>query len=201
MRSVRMLVFAAAMTMPALAHAQQPDPQTFRRWDASGGFTIRFGDGDNTVVPGAAWTAEAGRYWTPHLKTSVAVMTTRQSTFEEGPYQAGTYTYNDNVTGPAGYAASLSYEFFDNQFVQPYLLGGLRLASTYTNTTTYLAHAPYSSTIASTPARIEARPVLGGGFKSYFGNGQAFMRTEISVAVNPSGSPHVIVLIGAGVDF
>ena len=45
------------------------------------------------------------------------------------------------------------------------------------------------------------RPVIGGGFKSYFANGRAFMRTELLLAIGPNGTPHTILQIGSGVDF
>lgn len=60
---------------------------------------------------------------------------------------------------------------------------------------------PYSSSTQSGLDRLLIRPVLGGGFKSYFGNGRAFMRSELLMAVDPHGSNHVVLQIGAGVDF
>ena len=53
----------------------------------------------------------------------------------------------------------------------------------------------------TTPSRVEMRPVVGGGFKSYFGNGRVFMRTELLMSINPHQSPNAILTIGAGVDF
>src|SRR5215510_16482740 len=83
-----MVPVAAVLVLPLNAGAQQAGvsgQEPFRKWDLGGGANIRFGDHDDTVVPIGAWAADVGRYWTPHLKTSLAVMTTRQDTYGTGP--------------------------------------------------------------------------------------------------------------------
>jgi hypothetical protein len=199
MREIRVALVLFAFALPVRAAAQAADPsgnQPFRKWDVSGGLSLRFGEREDAVVPPAAWMAEASRYWTPHVKTSFAVMTTRQSVYD---YSRSTYT--ESVTTPAGYGASIAYQFFENQFVHPYVSVGARVASAYATSTTYSLRAPYQGVTTSTGTHVEIRPVLGGGFKSYFGNGRAFMRSELITAIDPHGSPHAILTIGAGVDF
>src|SRR5262245_58088034 len=81
---LRWMLPAAVLALPLNASAQQAGASTeepFRKWDIGGGVNIRFGDNRDAVVPLGAWTADVGRYWTPHLKTSVAAMTTRQETY------------------------------------------------------------------------------------------------------------------------
>jgi hypothetical protein len=79
---------------------------------------------------------------------------------------------------------------------------GVRLATTSTSTDVYSTRAPYGRLLTTTtPNRVEARPLVGGGFKSYFGNGRAFMRSELAMSIAPHGSLNAILLIGAGVDF
>ena len=197
-----------ALTLPAEAIAQTGfagDSQPYRKWDIGGGLNIRFGDNQDAVVPLGAWTADVGRYWTPHLRTSVAVMTTRQEVYG-GPGvfspSALTASYTEIITQPAGFGASVAYQFFDNEFVHPYVSAGARMATTSTSTDVYSTRSPYGRLLTTTtPARLEARPVVGGGFKSYFGNGRAFMRSELAMSIAPHGATNAVLLIGAGVDF
>src|SRR5215467_862639 len=192
--------------LPVAAMAQQPDAvkQPYRPWDISGGVTIRFGQHDDAVVPAGAWTAEVGRYWTAHLKTSVTVATSGQNNYSGIVYDpsASTTSSSESVTGPAALAVSGAYQFFENDFVHPYLSAGARFASASTSTRVYSTRAPYQFLgTFNTPERLQVRPTIGGGFKSYFGNGLAFMRTELLMSIAPHGSPNTILLIGAGVDF
>jgi hypothetical protein len=199
---------AAVLALPLNASAQHADVSTgepFRKWDIGGGLNIRFGDNRDAVVPIGAWTADFGRYWTPHLKTSIAVMTTRQEGYG-GPSvydpRAFTTSYSEVVTRPAGFGASVAYQFLDNEFVHPYVTAGARFATTSTSTNVYSTRQPYGLLFNSiTPDRLEARPVVGGGFKSYFGNGRAFMRSELVMSIAPHGSANAVLMIGAGVDF
>jgi len=204
------VLLVAALLAPAEAIAQPPGPgggQAFRKWDIGGTLAIRFGENDDAVIPAGAWTADLGRYWTPNFKTSVAVMTAGQTTYAnstEGMYDPRSFTtsYTRNVTQPAAFAASATYQFFDNEFVQPYVTAGARFASTSTLTQVYSTRSPYGLLNATNaPAALAVRPVVGGGFKSYFDNGRAFMRSELLLSSGPHGTPHAILQIGAGVDF
>jgi hypothetical protein len=206
MRSIRAVLVLMALGLPMHAMAQPAGPavgQPFRKWDVGGGVGIRFGETEDTVVPAGAWIAEAGRYWTPHIKTSIAVMTAGQTTYNSSSYdpRALRSGYTETATRPAGYAASLAYQFFDNEFVHPFVSAGARFASSVTTTKVYSTRSPYQTLSTDSTDRLELRPTIGGGFKSYFGDGRAFMRTELLMAVGPHGSPHAILQIGAGVDF
>jgi hypothetical protein len=209
MSKTRWVLLALALALPADAIAQTTAPTAipFRRWDLGGTLAIRFGEMDDAVIPFGAWTAELGRYWTPNFKISAAVMTAGQTTYSSSPagiYDPRSFTtsYTKNITRPAAFAASATYQFFDNEFVHPYVSAGARFASTSTLTQVYSTRSPYGPLGWSTaPERLEIRPVAGGGFKSYFGNGRAFMRSELMLSVGPHGTPHAILQIGAGVDF
>jgi hypothetical protein len=201
MRTIRGVLVLLTLAIPMSAVAQPIDhaAEPFRKWDLGGGLGIRFGETTDTVVPWGSWNAEFGRYWTSHIKTTVGVTTAGQSNYV-GPYVP--YGFQKTDTRPAAYSATIAYQFFDNVFVHPYLVGGARFASYTTATTTYLPKAPYTETTVTGPAAFDTRPTIGGGFKSYFGNGRAFMRTELLMAVNPhGGAPHVVLTFGAGVDF
>jgi hypothetical protein len=202
----RISLFLLVIALPAVAAAQaiQPAaPEPFRKWDVGGGVTIRFGEYRDRVIPAGSWVAEAGRYWTPHLKASVLVMTAGQQTYGGFSYNGVSATSIEYVTAPAAYGVGITYQFFDNEFVHPYLTAGARFASVNAATTisTYSARLGYQVTTLSGPDRVEADPVVGGGFKSYFGNGRAFMRTELLFSSSPDGTRHAVLLIGSGVDF
>jgi hypothetical protein len=207
MSNARLVLLALAWALPAEAIAQTPTAANpFRKWDIGGTLAIRFGEKDDAVIPAGAWTAELGRYWTPHVKASFAVMTAGQKTYGSGGYaydpRALTSSYSRSVTQPAAFAASATYQFFDNEFVHPYVSAGARVASTSTTTEVYSSRSPYGLLSSSTtPDHLEARPIIGGGFKSYFVNGRAFMRSELLMSVDQHGSGHAILQIGAGVDF
>jgi hypothetical protein len=204
-----LLVAALSVSAGTMAMAQPPVPggsQPFRKWDIGGTLAIRVGDTEDAVIPPGAWTADLGRYWTPNFKTSIGVMTARQTTYGGSGYTYDprllTSSLTENVTRPAGFAASATYQFLDNEFVHPYVSAGARFASTSTLTQVYSTRSPYGPLGSSTtPDRLEVRPVVGGGFKSYFGNGRAFMRSELMFSVGPHRTPHAILQIGAGVDF
>jgi len=205
--SICWALMVMTLAIPAGAMAQTAGPsasQPIRRWDIGGGAALRFGEHVDGVVPHGAWAADVGRYWTPHLKTSIAVMTTGQETWAGGfsDPQSSTGGQRYTVTRPAGFAASMAYQFFDNEFVHPYVTAGARVATTSLSTRAYSTRPPYGLVlISNTPDRLEARPVVGGGFKSYFGNGRAFMRSELVMSIAPHGSANAILMIGAGVDF
>ena len=206
MTHVRGLIAAVVLALPLPATAQQIDRvpiERFRKWDIGGGLGIRFGERDDAVVPAGSWMAEGSRYWTTHFKTSIAVTTAGQESSPGYGYdpRAAFTTYTETKTSPAAYGITAGYQFFDNEFVHPYVSAGARFASAYSTTTLQSIRYPYGRVITSTAEKLEVRPVVGGGFKSYFGNGRAFMRSELLVAFGPSGTPHAVLQIGSGVDF
>jgi hypothetical protein len=206
MTRVRAFVAAVVLALPAVAAAQPADrisADRFRKWDLGGGLGIRFGERDDAVVPAGSWMAEGTRYWTAHFKTSIAVTTAGQESSYGYSYdpRAAFSTYWQTKTSPAAYGITAGYQFFDNEFAHPYVSAGARFASAYDVTTVQSSRFPYGSVITSSPEKLEVRPVIGGGFKSYFANGRAFMRTELLLAIGPNGSAHAILQFGSGVDF
>ena len=197
MKAVRILTMAGVLALPVAAAAQQFDNSThepYRRWDVGAGVGLRIGETDDTVVPPGMWLAEVGRYWTPHVRTVFTATTAGQQSY-------GGYGDAEIVTKPATLGAALAYQFLENEFVHPYISAGARFASTFTTTQTYSATPPYGEVaIVNSPSRLEVRPILSGGFKSYFGNGRAFMRTELVLVVGPGGA-HAVLQIGSGIDF
>jgi len=203
MRNFWLLV--VTLLLPATGSAQSagaPSPQPYRMWDAGGGVGFRFGETQDAVVSAGAWHAEVNRYWTAHLKTSIDVTTAGQTIYTGSTYDGRGYRQTSSLTGPAAFSGTLGYQFFDNVFVHPYVVGGVRMASASNTTQTWSSVPPYGVVSVQTqPSRLLARPLLGGGFKSYFGNGRAFMRSELLMAIDPHGPTHAVLQLGSGIDF
>jgi hypothetical protein len=198
-----MVVTAAAVLMAAEAFAQVATSALetrFRKWDAIGGFGLRFGTEADVVVPAGEWNAELGRYWTPHLKTSITLTTSGGGVYC-GAYTSQTWTQTEKTAGRAGFAGAVAYQFLANVFAHPYVVAGLRMGPISETTRTYSASSFQPLSTVTSPARLEARSILGGGFKSYFDNGRAFMRSELALAIGPQGTSHPVVRLGAGIDF
>ena len=203
MKQLSLALFVlAGVAAPAVAVAQDADtdPQPYRKWDASGMWAVRFGcsyDCD-PVIPNGSWSAETGYYWTAHVKTSIGVATTPAET--SVGYSSG-YTYRCDAARPVALSASVAYQFFENAFVHPFVSAGARIAWVSRTTETYSPVPPYTSTRVTGPTRVQARPVIAGGFKSYFDNGRVFMQSELGLTLGSTRETHPVLRIGAGVDF
>ena len=216
-------VLAGALAAPAAAQDgaasanRSLKPATFPRWDV--GFGIGFLNLTNTEVKSswedwhqkAEFRADAGYYWTTHLKTEVAVSTSNQ--WED--YE----TLNINVPGfpPAyGYdivtrqfisvSPAITWQFRENQFMHPYVSGGVRIGLLQEHLERQgqtLRSGGLSYTVAPLDERrteVIARPFVAGGFKSYISR-SVFARTEARLAFAQDGIRQVSVIAGIGVDF
>ena len=199
----RITLLLGVLSLAASAHAQQAPPsEPFRKWELGGALGFRLADNDDPVIPQGFWMAEAGRYWTAHIKTSVAVTTAGQTTFSGVSSFTPLEKFTTTTTGPATVSAIVAYQFFDNVFVHPYIFGGARLATVSETIDTISTRSPYLRIGTETRSpHLEGRPIIGGGFKSYFANGRAFMRTDLLLSIDPRGESRPILQLGAGVDF
>src|SRR5690242_1226472 len=159
MTRIRMLLTAALVALPAFASAQQVNQlvEPFRKWDLGGGLGIRFGERDDAVVPAGNWMAEGTRYWTPHVKTSLQVTTAGQTSSYGYQYDPRAFQSLSSQTNtrPAAYGVTTGYQFFDNEFVHPYVSAGVRFASVHTVTTVQSLRPPYLAFTAATPDRLQ----------------------------------------------
>jgi len=203
-RGIRLAGWAVAVLLTRQLSAQTVNsvaPSPYRAWDAIGGVGLRFGNQEDAVVPGGDWDVEVGRYWTAHLKTSIGLSTAGQEIYSTSTAPQAWITTTAK-TGAAGLSVSVTYQFLENAFAHPYVVGGLRFASVSDSIQTRSNMSPYQIlSLMTTAAQVQARPIMGGGFKSYFDNGRAFMRSELLLAVSPDGSGHAVLHVGAGVDF
>jgi len=193
----RTWLLLGALAVPAHVFAQPAliSREPYRKWDAGGVFEINWGES-------AGWSADLGRYWSPHLKTSLAI-----STPDEG-YHGGEVCSFGRSTMTCTYhtprppvAATVAYQFYENVFVHPYVAASLAMSPFESIETTYAQPLYRPVSTRSLGTAIDTRAILAGGFKSYFDNGRAFMRSELGVSVGRGGPAYAVVRIGAGVDF
>jgi hypothetical protein len=203
-KAPRVWFLLAALALPERTFAQGFDSvfnQPPRKWDAGGGLGIPFGLSDDPIVPLGEWSAEVNRYWTAHLKTSFALSTTGNTFYQ---YSGGQQSFRETrrTANPPGVSGTVGYQFYENVFVHPYVLAGLRFTSVSETTRTASAVYPYQLLSMQSRQRVlEVRPIIGAGCKSYFGNGRAFVRSELLMAFGLDGPPRAVVRVGAGVDF
>jgi len=201
MRTVLMVFTLLSAAVQTTAQPIGPASEPFRKWNVDGGVGVRFSQTDDAVIPHGNWDVEFGRYWTAHVKTSVGLMTAGQTTYSS-PNMPQVYQTTQTDTSKAAFSGTVVYQFYENAFIHPYVVAGARFAGVSQTTTIRSVIAPYPlMSVETVPRTLKARPMGGGGFKSYFDNGRAFMRSELLMAVAPRGSAYAILQIGAGVDF
>ena len=215
--------------IPTRALAQQPAPSG-PFWDVA--ITAGSFSGQATDDPGprygddwhhaAEWRLSAGRYWTPHLKTEVEF----GATGEGDRYRQRLITVPGSATQYSSSAqefvrvrqgsARVTWQFLDNQWVQPYLSAGVSFDEERTRTHIY---SPIFSPDPRTPTRVvgtaehdeaprtshRAGVVLGGGAKWYV-SPSVFIKTGAQVA-SPTWLPatkagrSISFVAGMGIDF
>jgi len=156
---------------------------------------------------------DLGRYWTNHLKTEVGVSLPTHSenyydyySFPVPGLTRGGFAANHVSERLTIVAPTLTYQFFENAFVHPYVSTGFRLmlwqsrlvreAQTHTESGISYAVPPLDRTTST----VKAYPHLAGGFKTYF-NEKTFIRTEALIAIGSNGATHTALRMGVGFDF
>jgi len=194
----------AAVLIPAAASAQEPADSAapYRKWNASLGLQMSFWPTDDAVVRIPAWNVDVARFWTPHVETSATLTANAESTYEfvsTTALPSATIDVN-NVAKPAGLRLAGTYQFYENVFAHPYVSAGAQFGWFETERVTYSRTGGVVA-VETIRRSVLTRPFVAGGFKSYFDNGRAFMRSELAVFVAPKGSPTAVVRIGFGFEF
>lgn len=218
MRPCRLQVWflLALLALPARAFAQSSAEHPFRKWDTAGGFGVRFGETD-----AVDWVAQFGRSWTSHMKTSVLLSRADDPSLEFVFFPHG-YQWTQTLVRPIVLSGMFTYQFRENVFIHPYLSAGVRMSWLQDTTETYQDPIPPSATVPcgpngtssctivypsvriaseTSPTRLDARPVFGGGAKVYFASGRVFMQPELLVFVDPHGTARGMVRVLVGADF
>jgi hypothetical protein len=137
MRRIPTLLFVLVLLPPSGAFAQQADTP---KWDFSvtTGLFVGQPESDEPSYYGDSWYHSArvglslGRYWTPHLKTELELMTSGEGM----RYSQRTVALPDGTTWPYGVqeyfrvsqaSARGVWQLLDNTWVHPYLVAGMSL--------------------------------------------------------------------------
>jgi len=208
-------LFACAHTASAQGVTlSESDP---KRWDAT--VTIGWLGGDKEDLTGRwnswydsfATSVDVGRYWTTHFKTEAgAVLTTDGTVYaQEQVIVPGRPTpiffSREYRFGVRALNLSAVYQLFENEWVHPFVAGGVHLGWERQRVET-----PFVPPFAGGPLPppppdrsgtvFEAQPFLSGGVKFYV-NERGFIRTDLSAAFDRRGATRMWWRVGAGVDF
>lgn len=195
------LLFCVAM-LAAAGSAEAQDT----RWDAAGhiGLLNRnkadIGSYDNWYSV-AAIDGTVGRYWTPHFKTEFDIGTAGEGRIY-GPYRE--QRLRETTVG-----ATAFYQFFENQWVHPFIGGGVELAHERVRAAAFrpptlrlppTAVPGVPSLAAVDEVNYSVRPVVSGGFKFYV-SPHAFVRTDVRTSLSADRPLALQWRGGIGFDF
>jgi hypothetical protein len=216
MRKLLMSMLAAgACLAPAAAGAQEPK---LPRWDAGASFGFLWGDGwtadSDPYVADAnvAYHFDLGRYWTTHFKTETAVMLTpARSGYDYRPYPGpgyggGVFSLTDTETTLTAISGAATYQFFENDFMHPFVSAGLQVGTVSQHRVRQPATVTSNRVTYQIPPIDEhsyavlARPFVAVGAKSYF-NERTYVRSELLIGAYDRGFSHATLRLGFGVDF
>jgi hypothetical protein len=205
MNTVRILVCVTALAISADAYAQQSThlnlPAT-PRWDVAGQLSMLNRNKSDLSrwdhwYSVAAINGTAGYYWTPHFKSEIEIGTSGEGTIdsqEETLVSGQSFPYpryRDHKLRETTLGATAMYQFFENQWVHPFVGVGAELvrerhlADALPASSIRLSTAVPSVSLPSVPAidsiSYSVRPIVTGGFKCYL-SPHAFVRTDVRTA-------------------
>jgi hypothetical protein len=202
---------AASLTASAARAQQQANltPPAIGQWDSAAQLALvnrnetELGGWDNWYSV-AAVHGSAGRYWTPHLKTELDIGTAGQGKIggaENGPASEFGYPYaryRTHLFHVTTLGAAAVYQFFENQWVHPFVGAGVELArerhtadALPPEVVRVAPNAPpvtLPAAAAVDAVRYWVRPLITGGFKFYVAP-RAFIRTDVRTSLAVSGRP------------
>jgi len=207
MKTLISVVCLMALGYSADSYAQQPAHLKLARtgrWDGAGQLsmlnrnTSDLSQWDHWYSV-AAVNGTAGYYWSPHFKTEVDVAFAGDGTIDAAeetavPGQSFPYSrYRNHRLQETTVGATALYQFFENQWVHPFVGGGAEIvrerhmAEALPAATIRFSTAVSSLQLPAVPAvdtvTYSVRPVLAGGFKFYV-TPHAFVRADVRSAVS-----------------
>lgn len=207
MRTLTGLVCLATLALSADAYAQQSTHlrlPTTGKWDVAGQLsmlnrnTSDLSQWDHWYSV-AAVNATGGYYWTPHFKSEFEVGFAGEGTIdaeEETPVPGQSFPfirYRDHRLQETAVSATAVYQFFDNQWVHPFIGAGAELvrerhlADALPAETIRFSTAVPNLQLPPVPAvdRItySVRPLVTSGFKFYM-SPRAFVRIDVRTALS-----------------
>jgi len=222
MNTVRTLLCLTALAFSADAYAQQSTHLKLpaaARWDVSGQLSMlnrnksELSQWDHWYSV-AAVNGTGGYYWTPHWKSEFEIGMSGEGTIdaeEETPVPGQSFPYlryRDHKLREMTVGATALYQFFENQWVHPFVGSGVELVHER-----HIADAiPATSVvISSAPVRLPAvaavdsvsyslRPLVTGGVEFYV-TPHAFIRTEVRASLTRDFPAALQWRAGLGFDF
>jgi hypothetical protein len=186
-------------------------PDIERRWDAVG-FVGWRGVNKSEVAPDwdawydvAAFSASTSRHLTSHLKVEVDLSTTStgrvlEQVFIGPPGPLPYYSLREYRFRRTTLATALTYQFFQNRWVHPFLGIGLEGVRETERLEVQLAPIRVPPPMPETRATHRARPFMVGGFKFYVSE-RGFIRTDVLTTFSSDGAESAAWRVGVGVDF
>lgn len=225
-RHIAAAVMAAAFLATSNAAAQDEPgilllPAEPTRWDAAGQVTWL---GANKSDIGAQWDdwynaaaggVAGGYYFTPHLRTDIhAAFSTEGHIYGEErtpipvpgqPFPI--FRAREHYFQTATLGAGVSYQFFENQWVHPFVGAGLEVVHERHRSVVPQQFVPsrepfpvvLPAEAGVTQITWGARPFVTGGFKAYVSE-RTFIRTDLRTSFSTRGVAHVAWSTGIGVD-
>lgn len=205
MRTLTGFLCLATLALGADAYAQQSTYQKLPAtgWDVAGQLsmlnrnTSELSEWDHWYSV-AAVNATGGYYWTPHLKSELEIGFAGEGTIdaeEETPAPGQSFPfsrYREHRLRETTVGATAVYQFFDNQWVHPFIGAGAELvrerhlADALPAQTIRLSTAVPNLQLPPVPAvdniTYSVRPVVTGGFKFYM-SPRAFVRIDVRTAL------------------
>jgi opacity protein-like surface antigen len=204
----------------ASAQTVSIQPADAKRWDVTGsigwlaGNKSELGEDWNDWYDTFATSLDVGRYWTPHLKTDVGFVFTTEGevvSHEERLIPGQRFSIfipREHHFRVNALNASMTYQFFDNAWVHPFLTAGVQFAEERERALSMAVPffgsdqarlevplpAPQQATVSS------VRPFALGGAKFYV-NERGFVRTDLGLAWHKGRVGQITWRIGIGVDF
>ena len=158
----------------------------------------------------AEYRFDLGRYWTTHVKTSLSLSLSPEfNDYENGVVivdGVSRFVSHERTARVTTIAPAVTYQFFENAFMHPYVTGGVRVSAIdELRFGTARSYPPGATPNPMPPLEerrtiVRTRPFVSAGLKSYI-NEQVFVRSEALVALGEKGITQVTLHLGVGVDF
>jgi hypothetical protein len=191
------------------------------KWDAAGQLALLNRNKQELArwdrwYSAAAIDGAVGRYWTPHFKTELEVGTAAEGSIdgeESTPVPGLSFPYpryRDHKLRETTIGATAMYQFFENQWVHPFVGGGVELVRERHVADALPAETIRFSTVvpnvrlppvaAINSVTYSVRPLVTGGFKFYV-TPHAFVRTEVRTSLTTDRPVALQWRGGIGFDF
>jgi len=179
---------------------------------------LRLFDGASLGNPYPSWTGawhprvQLGRYLTPHLKVEVTASSPLTYEFySDEPVQLpGVSTpgsaFTEHQSRVVSVTPLVTYQFFDNAFVHPFVSTGLSIGVLDETITRPQQTRRLNNVTTTIPGVSRTRdavllhPVAAAGFKTYF-NERVFVRPETELTLTGHGVTQVGLRLDVGLDF